>query len=136
MVPGKAPLTILALAPGRGAHAAKAQGTRGVQPSSAVELIVINPNNNPNSNPDTIHNPKTHSHPGAGAWACAAAKLVAGNLAREELEDQFSPALRVWVREEELPDGRKLTDVFNETRENPKCAEAASHSAVDVRSLV
>ena len=60
--------------------------------------------------------------PGAGAWACAAAKLVATNLARPELEDQFSPALRIWMREEELPNGRKLTEVFNETRENTKCA--------------
>ena len=58
----------------------------------------------------------------AGAWACAAAKLVASNLSRSELEDQFAPALRIWMREEELPDGRKLTEVFNETRENSKCA--------------
>ena len=47
---------------------------------------------------------------------------MAGNLARPELEDQFAPALRIWVRQEELPDGRMLTDVFNEKRENPKCA--------------
>ena len=57
---------------------------------------------------------------------------MAGNLAREELEDQFSPALRIWVREEELPDGRKLTEVFNETHENPKCVKAVSHSTVAV----
>ena len=57
----------------------------------------------------------------AGAWACAAAKLVAGNLAKQELEDQFAPLLRMWVRQEQLDDGRQLTDVFNETRENPKC---------------
>ena len=59
---------------------------------------------------------------GAGAWACAAAKLVASNLSSPELEDQFEPALRIWMREEQLPDGRKLTEVFNETRENEKCA--------------
>ncbi len=66
----------------------------------------------------------TRSSP-AGAWACAAAKLVASNLARPELEDQFAPELRIYMREEDLPDGRKLTEVFNETRENVKCDSAA-----------
>ncbi len=60
----------------------------------------------------------------AGAWACAAAKLVATNLASPELEDQFEPQLRIYMREEQLPDGRKLTEVFNETRENVKCARS------------
>ena len=54
----------------------------------------------------------------SGAWACAAAKLVAGNLKSPALHDQFESGLRMWVREEDLPDGRKLTEVFNETHEN------------------
>lgn len=46
--------------------------------------------------------------------------LVATNMASPELEDQFHPNLRMWVREEELDDGRNLTDVVNETNENVK----------------
>lgn len=46
--------------------------------------------------------------------------LVATNLASQELDDQFNPNLRMWVREEELADGRNLTDVVNETNENVK----------------
>lgn len=57
---------------------------------------------------------------GSGAWACAAAMLVATNLASQELDDQFNPNLRMWVRGEELADGRNLTDVVNETNENVK----------------
>ena len=44
--------------------------------------------------------------------------LVASNLASAQLEDRFQPGLRMWVRQEELPDGRLLTDVVNESNEN------------------
>lgn len=43
---------------------------------------------------------------------------MAGNLASPELQDQFESGLRMWVREEQLPDGRNLTEVFNQSREN------------------
>jgi glycerol-3-phosphate dehydrogenase (NAD+) len=55
-----------------------------------------------------------------GAWACAAAKLVAYNCKlSSEGTGEFAEAVRMWVYEEEVG-GRKLTDIINETHENVK----------------
>ncbi|BDA43327.1 probable glycerol-3-phosphate dehydrogenase [NAD(+)], cytoplasmic at C-terminar half [Coccomyxa sp. Obi] len=57
---------------------------------------------------------------GSGAWACAAAKLVARNCwLSSETTGEFEKAVRMWVYEEEIGD-RKLTDIINERHENVK----------------
>jgi glycerol-3-phosphate dehydrogenase (NAD+) len=57
----------------------------------------------------------------AGAWACAAAKLVARNCKLSGMSPggEFAGEVRMWVYEEEVG-GRKLTEIINETHENPK----------------
>ena len=55
-----------------------------------------------------------------GAWACAAAKLVARNCQlSSESTGEFEKAVRMWVYEEQIGD-RKLTDIINERHENVK----------------
>lgn len=56
---------------------------------------------------------------GSGAWACAAAKLMAENTKRLDPGDRFDDEVKMWVWEEEV-DGRKLTEVINERHENVK----------------
>ncbi|GBF87939.1 glycerol-3-phosphate dehydrogenase [Raphidocelis subcapitata] len=56
---------------------------------------------------------------GSGAWACAAAHMVAQNCAGDDPADEFADEVRMWVYEEDC-EGRKLTDVINEAHENPK----------------
>lgn len=54
-----------------------------------------------------------------GAWACAAVKLVAANTLRLDPGDKFVDEIRMWVYEEEV-EGRKLTEIINESHENVK----------------
>ncbi|KAK4272140.1 hypothetical protein QN277_020731 [Acacia crassicarpa] len=54
---------------------------------------------------------------GSGNWGSVAAKLIASNtLALTSFHDE----VRMWVYEETLPSGEKLTDVINRTNENVK----------------
>lgn len=74
--------------------------------------------------PNIIHfpdqSPKQVTFPGlAGAWATAAAKLAAENMARPDRRSLFQPQLRMWVYEEEFQ-GRKLSELVNEHHENVK----------------
>eukprot|EP00285_Hemiselmis_virescens_P017338 CAMPEP_0173393466 /NCGR_PEP_ID=MMETSP1356-20130122/22123_1 /TAXON_ID=77927 ORGANISM="Hemiselmis virescens, Strain PCC157" /NCGR_SAMPLE_ID=MMETSP1356 /ASSEMBLY_ACC=CAM_ASM_000847 /LENGTH=399 /DNA_ID=CAMNT_0014351485 /DNA_START=66 /DNA_END=1265 /DNA_ORIENTATION=+ len=54
---------------------------------------------------------------GSGNWGCAIAKIIAKNCQRLAHLDS---TVNMWVYEEVLEDGRKLTDVMNETHENVK----------------
>ncbi|XP_020961323.1 glycerol-3-phosphate dehydrogenase [NAD(+)] 1, chloroplastic-like [Arachis ipaensis] len=54
---------------------------------------------------------------GSGNWGSVAAKLIASNTVRLS---SFDDEVRMWVFEEKLPSGEKLTDVINRTNENVK----------------
>ncbi|KAK7395765.1 hypothetical protein VNO78_16334 [Psophocarpus tetragonolobus] len=54
---------------------------------------------------------------GSGNWGSVAAKLIASNTIKL---DSFHDEVRMWVFEEKLPSGEKLTDVINKTNENVK----------------
>ncbi|XP_022922214.1 glycerol-3-phosphate dehydrogenase [NAD(+)]-like [Cucurbita moschata] len=54
---------------------------------------------------------------GSGNWGSVAAKLIASNAARLS---SFHDEVRMWVFEETLPTGEKLTDVINLNNENVK----------------
>ncbi|KAJ7974697.1 Glycerol-3-phosphate dehydrogenase [NAD(+)] [Quillaja saponaria] len=54
---------------------------------------------------------------GSGNWGSVAAKLIASNTLKLS---SFHDEVRMWVYEETLPDGEKLTDVINKTNENAK----------------
>ncbi|XP_057437410.1 glycerol-3-phosphate dehydrogenase [NAD(+)]-like [Lotus japonicus] len=54
---------------------------------------------------------------GSGNWGSVAAKLIASNTLRLR---SFHDDVRVWVFEEILPNGEKLSDVINQTNENVK----------------
>ncbi|KAG6578681.1 Glycerol-3-phosphate dehydrogenase [NAD(+)] 1, chloroplastic, partial [Cucurbita argyrosperma subsp. sororia] len=54
---------------------------------------------------------------GSGNWGSVAAKLIASNAARLS---SFHDEVRMWVYEETLPTGEKLTDVINLNNENVK----------------
>ncbi|KAL3829541.1 hypothetical protein ACJIZ3_018343 [Penstemon smallii] len=54
---------------------------------------------------------------GSGNWGSVAAKLIASNTL--EL-NSFHDEVRMWVFEEILPNGEKLTEVINRTNENVK----------------
>ncbi|KAI3950323.1 hypothetical protein MKW92_025810 [Papaver armeniacum] len=54
---------------------------------------------------------------GSGNWGSVAAKLVASNTLNL---DSFHDEVRMWVFEETLPNGEKLTDIINTTNENIK----------------
>ncbi|XP_027347680.1 glycerol-3-phosphate dehydrogenase [NAD(+)] [Abrus precatorius] len=54
---------------------------------------------------------------GSGNWGSVAAKLIASNTIRLS---SFHDEVRMWVFEEKLPSGEKLTDVINKTNENVK----------------
>ncbi|KAI7839328.1 hypothetical protein COHA_006919 [Chlorella ohadii] len=56
---------------------------------------------------------------GSGAWACTAVKMIAENLRSPEKAAKFVREVRMYVWEEEV-DGRKLTELINETHENVK----------------
>jgi len=56
---------------------------------------------------------------GSGNWGSAIARIVGANVARLG-PSRFAPTVNMYVYEETLPDGRKLTDVINATRENVK----------------
>lgn len=56
---------------------------------------------------------------GSGAWACTAVKMIAENLRSPEKAAKFVQEVKMYVWEEEV-DGRKLTEVINETHENVK----------------
>ncbi|CAN7051580.1 unnamed protein product [Brassica rapa subsp. trilocularis] len=54
---------------------------------------------------------------GSGNWGSVAAKLIASNALKLP---SFHDEVRMWVFEELLPNGEKLTDVINKTNENVK----------------
>mmetsp|Transcript_31237 Transcript_31237/g.73046 ORF Transcript_31237/g.73046 Transcript_31237/m.73046 type:complete len:400 (+) Transcript_31237:65-1264(+) len=54
---------------------------------------------------------------GSGNWGCAIAKIIAKNAERLPHLDS---RVMMWVYEEVLEDGRKLTEVMNNTHENVK----------------
>ncbi|KAJ7970727.1 Glycerol-3-phosphate dehydrogenase [NAD(+)] [Quillaja saponaria] len=54
---------------------------------------------------------------GSGNWGSVAAKLIASNTLKLTA---FHDEVRMWVYEETLPSGEKLTDVINKTNENVK----------------
>ncbi|KAK2413712.1 NAD-dependent glycerol-3-phosphate dehydrogenase family protein [Trifolium repens] len=54
---------------------------------------------------------------GSGNWGSVAAKLIASNTIKLS---NFHDEVRMWVFEETLPSGEKLTDVINKTNENVK----------------
>ncbi|KAH7511649.1 hypothetical protein JRO89_XSUnG0184600 [Xanthoceras sorbifolium] len=54
---------------------------------------------------------------GSGNWGSVAAKLIASNTLNLH---SFHDEVRMWVFEETLPSGEKLTDVINRTNENVK----------------
>ncbi|KAF7819490.1 glycerol-3-phosphate dehydrogenase [NAD(+)] [Senna tora] len=54
---------------------------------------------------------------GSGNWGSVAAKLIASNTLRL---GSFHDEVRMWVFEETLPSGDKLSDVINATNENVK----------------
>lgn len=54
---------------------------------------------------------------GSGNWGSVAAKLIASNTLQHPA---FYDEVRMWVFEEVLPTGQKLTDIINQTNENVK----------------
>ncbi|XP_004516127.1 glycerol-3-phosphate dehydrogenase [NAD(+)]-like [Cicer arietinum] len=54
---------------------------------------------------------------GSGNWGSVAAKLIASNTLKLS---SFHDEVRMWVFEETLPTGEKLTEVINQTNENVK----------------
>lgn len=54
---------------------------------------------------------------GSGNWGSVASKLIASNTLKL---GSFHDEVRMWVFEETLPGGEKLTDVINRTNENVK----------------
>ncbi|KAI4339518.1 hypothetical protein MLD38_024457 [Melastoma candidum] len=54
---------------------------------------------------------------GSGNWGSVASRLIASNTLRL---DSFHDEVRMWVYEEKLPSGEKLTDVINRENENVK----------------
>ena len=54
---------------------------------------------------------------GSGNWGSAIAKIMGENI--DEHPDLFEPVANMWVFEEEV-DGRKLSEIINETHENVK----------------
>ncbi|XP_018482029.2 glycerol-3-phosphate dehydrogenase [NAD(+)] 1, chloroplastic-like [Raphanus sativus] len=54
---------------------------------------------------------------GSGSWGSVAAKLIASNALKLP---SFHDEVRMWVFEEVLPNGEKLTNVINKTNENAK----------------
>lgn len=53
---------------------------------------------------------------GSGNWGCAVAKIIGGNVMRSNL---FHERIDMYVYEE-LVNGKKLTEIINETHENVK----------------
>ncbi|KAG2432760.1 hypothetical protein HYH02_012893 [Chlamydomonas schloesseri] len=51
---------------------------------------------------------------GSGAWACAAARMIAQNTSQDDPEDEFDDNVSMWVHQ-----GGELVDVINATHENP-----------------
>ena len=57
---------------------------------------------------------------GSGNWGTTVAKLIAENLKfKDELSD-YESELKMYVYEEILPDGQKLSDFINKYRQNIK----------------
>lgn len=54
---------------------------------------------------------------GSGNWGSVAAKICASNCLRNEA--RFEPEVRMWTYEE-MVDGRKITEIINETHINVK----------------
>ncbi|XP_020082751.1 glycerol-3-phosphate dehydrogenase [NAD(+)]-like [Ananas comosus] len=54
---------------------------------------------------------------GSGNWGSVAAKLIASNAAKHPM---FHDEVRMWVYEETLPNGEKLSHTINQTNENCK----------------
>ncbi|KAJ0051628.1 hypothetical protein Pint_02864 [Pistacia integerrima] len=69
------------------------------------------------SNPDDVSRKSKVTVVGSGNWGSVAAKLIASNTLKLS---SFHDEVRMWVFEETLPSGEKLTDVINRTNENVK----------------
>ncbi|XP_039123843.1 glycerol-3-phosphate dehydrogenase [NAD(+)] isoform X1 [Dioscorea cayenensis subsp. rotundata] len=54
---------------------------------------------------------------GSGNWGSVAAKLIASNTVKQSM---FHDEVRMWVFEETLPNGRKLSETINQENENVK----------------
>jgi glycerol-3-phosphate dehydrogenase (NAD+) len=66
------------------------------------------------------HQPKKVTVVGSGNWGCAIAKIIASNTARH---DDFETDVTMWMFEEQVEHRgikRKLSEVFNESKENVK----------------
>ncbi|KAG4912005.1 hypothetical protein AAZX31_19G047900 [Glycine max] len=74
-----------------------------------------------NNSLNSVVNDATHRSKvtviGSGNWGSVAAKLIASNTLRLS---SFHDEVRMWVYEETLLSGEKLTDVINRTNENVK----------------
>ncbi|KAH0984944.1 hypothetical protein GBA52_012121 [Prunus armeniaca] len=68
------------------------------------------------SDHDALHKTKV-TVVGSGNWGSVAAKLIASNTLRLS---SFHDEVRMWVFEETLPSGEKLTDAINRNNENVK----------------
>ncbi|CAB4275353.1 unnamed protein product [Prunus armeniaca] len=73
-------------------------------------------NNTYTSDHDALHKTKV-TVVGSGNWGSVAAKLIASNTLRLS---SFHDEVRMWVFEETLPSGEKLTDAINRNNENVK----------------
>ncbi|GMI67461.1 Glycerol-3-phosphate dehydrogenase plastidic [Hibiscus trionum] len=77
----------------------------------------------PHDTPDTVNNDAQVDYKsrvtvvGSGNWGSVAAKLIASNTPKL---NSFHEEVRMWVFEETLQCGEKLTDVINRTNENVK----------------
>lgn len=76
------------------------------------------PNNNNNfSGNDEFNHKSKVTVVGSGNWGSVAAKLIASNTLKLT---SFHDEVRMWVFEEVLPSGEKLSEVINRTNENVK----------------
>ncbi|XP_024977917.1 glycerol-3-phosphate dehydrogenase [NAD(+)] [Cynara cardunculus var. scolymus] len=76
-------------------------------------------NNNNNGQINNNENPSKYKVTivGSGNWGSVASKLIASNTLKLH---SFHDEVKMWVFEEKLPSGEKLTDVINRTNENVK----------------
>ncbi|RHN50508.1 putative glycerol-3-phosphate dehydrogenase (NAD(+)) [Medicago truncatula] len=86
-------------------------------PALEVQGVENVSQNNGLNNVDDVTNRSKVTVIGSGNWGSVASKLIASNTIRM---NNFHDEVRMWVYEETLPSGEKLTDVINQTNENVK----------------
>lgn len=93
--------------------------------SRAVMLLLMLLHTPGASQPQPPHPPSSptrHRHKvtivGSGNFGSAVARVLGRNVHR--FPEHFEPEVRMWVYEEELSDGRKLSEVINAQHENVK----------------